>query len=142
MKSTRKSVPWIAAAFSLLVAGVLVMGAAAAPDAFLGKWYSVDLPDLSNQALTIGGGPGDTYFVRYRDFGASVCEAPVGGVWAYGASAKGFLTRTGDTLSGPLTVYCLKSPPEYYSHSTFTFTLSGDTLVQTEPAEPDVVWYR
>jgi len=74
MKKTKKSVPMLAVAASLLMAAVLVVGAAAAPDPFKGKWHSIDV-DGSNQTLQVGGGPGGSYHVRYYDDGATVCAA-------------------------------------------------------------------
>ena len=144
MKKNRKLVPILAAASSLLLAAMLVVGAAAAPDPFIGKWHSTDVDD-SYQTLTIGGGPGGTHHFRYRDFGATVCGLDGGGGWLYGASATGVLTASGATLSSaPFTVpvYCLASPPTFFDNVVFTFTLDGDTLVQSEPGDEDVVWYR
>jgi len=123
----KRFVPLIAAAFSLLMAVVLVVGAAAAPDPFRGKWYSTDV-DFSSQSLVMGGGPGGSYHVRYYDAGASVCGWTVGSSGP-AASAQGFLSLTAapdPTISGNLQVYCLTSPPTPYpaagSPSAFSFT--------------------
>lgn len=140
MNKFKKGVPLFAAAFSILIAAVLVFGAAAAPDPFRGKWYSVDV-DGSDQVLTIGGGPGGSYHVRYHDYGATVCGDPVGGVWPYGASATGFLAGSGSSITGTLPVYCLASPPTHYGDIGFTFFLVGDTLVQPQGLDT-VVWHR
>ena len=125
MKKMRKLVPVLASASSLLIAAVLVVGAAAAPDPFKGKWHSTDT-DGSNQTLFVGGGPGSSYHVRYYDDGATVCAPDL----SVAASAIGALGRSGDTISGLVPVYCLASPPYVYDlHSYFEYTLVGTTLV-------------
>jgi hypothetical protein len=129
MKKTRKMVRLLATAASLVMAAVLVVGAAAAPDWFKGTWYSVDLADGSNQTLRIGGGPGNSYHVRYYDDGASVCGwHPVTGGDA--ASAQGSLTATDNVLSGNMDVYCLASPRYLYANGDFRYTYDSveDTL--------------
>jgi len=133
MKETRKMVRLLATAASLLMAAVLVVGAAAAPDPFKGTWYSVDIFDGSNQTLHIGGGPGNSYHVRYYDDGASVCETPrppYGGPWLYAASASGTLEASDFVLSGNLPVYCLAHPRHLYANGDFRYTYDsvGDTL--------------
>ena len=131
----KRFVPLIAAAFSLLMAVVLVVGAAAAPDPFRGKWYSTDLADGSSQSLVIGGGPGGSYHVRYFDAGATVCGAAVDGVWPFAASAQGFLSASGPTLSGTLSVICMKSPPEVFGDHLFSYTYNADgTLSDSDGA--------
>jgi len=125
MDQTRKLIPLLATAASLLMAVALVIGAAAAPDPFKGKWHSTDV-DGSYQTLHIGGGPGSSYHVRYFDDGASVCAEDM----LTAASANGWLTASGDTLSGVIQVYCLFSPPTpYESGSDFEYRLVGGNLL-------------
>jgi hypothetical protein len=134
MKS-KKLIPYVAVAFSALMAVLLVAGAAAAPDPFQGTWYSVDT-DTSNQTLRVGGGPGGSYHVRYYDYGASVCGwTPLGGGDA--ASAQGSLSASGLVLSGDLPVYCLASPRYLWGTGGFEFTYDAgtDTLTDSHGVE-------
>ncbi len=117
--------PILAVVFSLLMAVVLVTAAAAAPDPFLGTWHSTDT-DGSHQTLRIGGGPGSMYRVRYFDDGASVCgwSLLTGGP---AASAQGFLTGSGDVLSGEMPVTCLATPHYLFGPAAFAFTYDPGT---------------
>lgn len=125
MNKTRKLIPLLGTAASLLMAAALVIGAAAAPDPFKGKWHSTDI-DGSYQTLQIGGGPGSSYHVRYFDDGATVCAEDM----LTAASANGWLTVSEDTLSGVIQVYCLFSPPTPYEEgSYFQYTLVAGNLV-------------
>ena len=127
MNKMKKLVPLLASASALLVAAMLVVGAAAAPDPFKGKWTSVDI-DGSNQTLLVGGGPAGSYHVRYHDDGATVCAADL----SIAASAVGALGSSGDTISGLMPVYCLASPRYLYdldSYFQYTYYPATDTLV-------------
>ena len=139
MYNHKKTFPLAAASFAILIAAVLVVGAAAAPDPFKGTWYSVDT-DTSNQTMRIGGGPGSSYHVRYYDDGASVCGWTVGASGP-AASANGFLSATGDVLSGSIPVYCLTSPRYLYGTSSFTFTYDPATDTLTD-SPWGVVWHH
>ena len=134
----KRFVPLIAAAFSLLMAVVLVVGAAAAPDPFRGKWYSTD-EDLSSQSLVIGGGPGGSYHVRYFDDGATACgwSEESGGP---AASATGFLSASGFVLSGDLPVYCLTTPPHLLDGSPFEFAFTYDSGTGFLTDNHGIVW--
>ena len=112
MKKLNRKEMYLTITSSLLIAAVFAGGAAAAGDPLRGIWYSTDVPDGSSQSLIVGGGPGDTYHVRFVDDGATVCNPDL----SVAASATGFLTGVGYVLSGELPVYCLASPP------TFTVT--------------------
>jgi hypothetical protein len=138
MKKHRKFVPLLASAASLLIAAVLVVGAAAAPDPFKGKWHSIDV-DGSYQTLVIGGGPGSTYHVRYHDYGASVCGVDGTGAPLYAASAVGSLSASGTVLAGRLPVYCLASPRYLFEDpdTYFEFEYVAGTLVDIHGG---VVW--
>ncbi len=125
MNKNRKYLALAATALSIMIAAVLVVGAAAAPDPFKGTWYSVDI-DTSNQTLRIGGGPGSSYHARYYDEGASVCGW-IPGASGPAASANGSLSATGLVLSGSLPVYCLTSPRTFYGDGSFTFTYDPGT---------------
>ena len=125
----------------LLISAAVVSTAAAAPNPFIGAWESIDT-DGSYQTLTIGGGPGDTHFARYYDFGATVCGLdPDTNEILYAASAMGFLTETGNDIHGSVQVYCQTAPPEplpYLSQLAFTYQAETDTLIDIW----GVVWSR
>ena len=121
----------------LLISTLTVTSVLAARDPLIGAWESTDL-DGSYQILTIGGGPGNTYHVRYYDFGASVCGLDEAGDFLYAASATGFLTGSGGTLEGKLPVYCMEHPPKFYDNYDFTIVYVDGTITS-----PDgVVWNR
>ncbi len=125
----------------LFVLALMVSPALAAPNPFIGAWYSTDT-DLSYQTLTIGGGPGGSFHVRYFDYGASVCGPGPGGETPYfTADARGVLTEDGNDLHGALQVYCQYSPPmalPYQSQFAYTYDSNTDTLTDIW----GVVWYR
>jgi len=113
----------LASASSLLIAAVLVVGAAAAPDPSRAN----GIPPILTAATrpVCGGGLAASYHVRYYDDGATVCAPDL----SVAASAIGALGRSGDTISG---LCCLLpgSPPYVYDlHSYFEYTLVGTTLV-------------
>ena len=133
----KKTFPLAAAAFAILVAAVLVVGAAAAPDPFKGTWYATDI-DGSNQTLRIGGGPGNSYHVRYYDDGATICGW-TSGASGPAASANGSLSALGNELSGNLPVYCLTSPRSQYDDDfpfVFTYDPGTDTMTGLGAPEP------
>jgi hypothetical protein len=138
MNKHKKTNPLAALALSILIAAVLVVGAAAAPDPFKGNWYSVDI-DGSNQTLLIGGGPGSSYHVRYYDDGASVCGWTPGAS-GLAASANGSLSASGFVLSGSMPVYCLTSPRTFWDNSAFAFTYNPATDTLTDLSF--VTWHR
>jgi len=116
----------------LLITALTVTSVLAARDPFKGFWESIDTVDGSYQTLHIGGGPGNTYNVRYYDYGATICGLdPDTGDILYAASARGRLTGSGNDLTGTMSAYCRTRPPEYlfdiiahyiYDPSTDTFT--------------------
>ena len=136
--TTPRSRRVIAAATAVLMAAVLVVQAAAAPNPFKGAWYSQD-SDTSNQMLRIAGGPAGSYRVRYYDDGASVCGwTQTGGGPA--ASARGVLTGPGFEISGDLPVYCLTSPRYLFATVTFTYTYDPGTDTLTDGFGTE--WHR
>ena len=138
MNRTRKLIPATALIGALLLGAVSVTAAAAGKDPLKGVWYSTDT-DGSAQRLTIGGGPAGSYRVRYFDDGATVCGLdPDSGEFLYAASAAGWLTGAGGSLSGILPVYCLASPPYLYNNSAFAFTYDATTDTLTDSY--GVVW--
>ena len=82
--------------------------------------------------------PGSSHYVRYYDFGATICDVTPGAL-EFAASASGVLTGSGDELAGTLPVYCQYRPPEYWGDHYFQFTYdaSTDTL-----SDGSIVWYR
>jgi hypothetical protein len=140
MKTNKKLVALMAVAGSLLMAGALVITAAAAPNPFRGAWHSVDV-DGSNQTLRIGGGPGSSYHVHYFDDGATVCGLdPVTGDFLYAAFARGVLAGSGYTIAGDLPVYCLAHPRYLYATAPFGYTYDPGTNTLTDVQ--GIVWYR
>lgn len=136
----KKLALFIAGASVLLISAVFASVAFAQRDPLIGIWRSTDT-DGSNQTLTIGGGPGDTYHVRYFDDGATVCGLdPVSGDFLYAASARGVLSGSGGTIAGTLPVYCLAAPPFFKQDAAFQYTYQSatDTLLDSH----GVVWYR
>lgn len=130
----------LTAASLLLVSAVVVSRAAATKDPFIGVWYSTDT-DGSSQRLTIGGGSGGAYHVRYFDDGATVCGLdPVTGDFLYAASAMGSLSATDGMLAGDLPVYCLTTPPTLHnvSHFQYAYDSTSDTLTDSW----GVVWHH
>jgi len=130
----------ISALSALAMVTLVVSIAAAAPVPFIGAWESIDT-DGSDQILTIGGGAGDTYHVRYYDFGATTCGLdPVSGDFLYAASARGTLAAGGSDLTGTLPLYCQTSPPTHHSTPQFAYTYqpATDTLIDIW----GVVWNR
>jgi hypothetical protein len=130
----------LAGVCALVVSAVIATAASAKKDPFLGKWYSVDTYDGSNQSLSIGGGPGSTYHVQYRDDGASLCGTDANGVPLYAAKAKGELDGTGGVLAGSLPVICLAQPS--YVLGDFGFSLTYDSLTDTFTDSYGVVWHH
>jgi len=132
-------IPLFAASLLLMLAvGVSVVFAA--PDPFVGGWESTD-QDGSYQVLTIGGGPGNSYHVRYYDFGATICGLdPVTGDFLHAASAQGVLTDSGSGPEGTLPVYCRTSPPTFWGNANFNYMYDSitDTLVDAH----GIVWSR
>ncbi len=131
---------FLAAACALLASAALISQAAAKKDPFIGVWYSTDT-DGSNQSLTIGGGRGATYHVRYFDDGATVCGLGPAGEFLYAASARGSLAATTvDTIEGNLPVYCLKTPPTLFGASLFRYMYQSSTHTLLDLH--GVVWHR
>lgn len=129
-----------AAGLLLLLSAVVVSQAAALKNPFFGVWYSIDT-DGSNQMLTIGGGSGDTYHVRYHDDGATACGLdPVTNDILYAASAMGPLSGSGGTIAGNLSVYCLKAPPSVLG--VFPFRYTYDSTTDTLTDLHGVVWHH
>jgi hypothetical protein len=111
----------------LMIVAAFVSSAGATSDPFIGNWTSTDT-DGSSQILTIGGGSGNSYHVRYYDFGASTCGLdPTTGEILYAASAEGSMTLSGNTLSGTLAVYCQTAPPTFHNDYTFQYTYDPAT---------------
>lgn len=103
----------------------------AASDPFIGSWESID-SDGSYQILTIGGGPGASYHVRYYDYGATICGLGPGGEFLYAASAQGVITDSGSGLTGTLAVYCRSSPPTFWGNADFHFGYNAATDTLTD----------
>lgn len=105
----------------------------AAPSPFTGVWWSIDTVDNSYQQMAIGGGPGNTHHVAYRDDVASLFEgSPV-------AMAKGTLQAEGNKLSGYLPVWSLSKPKMYEDEFEFLFVYQeDDTLADGWGG----TWYR
>lgn len=118
----------------LLLASVTVSTALAARNPFVGSWQSTDI-DGSYQILTVGGGPGDSHFVRYYDFGASICQD-----MEYAASGSATLTESGDVLVGEMPIYCQYTPPEFWGNAEFNFTYHAATDTLTD--DIGVTWTR
>jgi hypothetical protein len=124
----------------MLISAVFVVQAGARKDPFIGSWVSIDI-DGSNQRLTIGGGPGSVYNVRYYDFGATICGLdPDTGDFLYAASARAPLTASGNTLLGSLSLYCHASPPYHVLDHDFNFTY--DPITDTLSDSTGVIWHR
>ncbi len=133
---------FIAVVCALVATAVLAPTAAAKKDPFIGKWQSTDV-DGSTQFLNVGGGPGNTYHVRYFDQGASLCGLdPITHAILYAGTAKTVLEANGNVLSGELPVFCLESPPVFLGK--FPIYLVYDPVADTmiDPSIPDVVWQR
>jgi len=128
-------------AVSILIMSAVFAGSVfAKPDPFIGMWTSTDI-DGSTQTLVIGGGSTDTYRVRFFDDGATVCGLdPDTGDFLSGASATGSLNALGGTLSGPLPLYCLESPPVLVGNFDFQYTYDSATETLTDWL--GVVWHR
>lgn len=125
----------------ILISALTFSSAFAARDPFLGAWESTDL-DGSYQTLVIAkGGPGNTYFVRYYDFGpTSICGVdPTNGKF-YAASAQGLLTRSEGKLIGQFPVYCMTHPPTFWGDSYISYQYDPETDTLIDPAP--VVWTR
>lgn len=123
----------------ILISALTVTSVLAARDPFIGAWESTDL-DGSYQTLTIGGGPDNTYQVRYYDFGASVCGLDPHTNDLYAASARGLLTGTDGSITGTISVYCMTRPPTFWgdAYITYVYDASTDTIIDTG----NVVWSR
>ena len=124
---------FVVAVTLLMVSAVFVTNASAKKDPFVGHWKSTDI-DGSYQTLTIGGGPGSSYHVRYYDYGATVCGLdPDTGEFLYAASAAGTLALSAGVLSGTMPVYCQTAPPSFFSSASFEYTYDSatDTLVDS-----------
>jgi hypothetical protein len=114
---------------SLLLAAVVVAGAAAAPNPFKGVWSSIDPVDGSTQWLFVGGGSGGSFHTRYYDDGATVCEDD--GV-LYPAQAVGALGIFQGSILGLMPVYCMASPRYLYDldvYFEYSYDPTNDTLV-------------
>jgi len=114
----------------LLISALTATSVLAARDPFIGAWESTDL-DGSYQTLTIGGGPDNTYHVRYYDFGASVCGLDPHTNDLYAASARGLLTGSDGSIAGTISVYCMTRPPTFWGDTYFAYyyDASNDTIV-------------
>lgn len=124
----------------LLVSALAVTTVFADSDPFIGSWWTIDSIDGSYVMLLIGNGPGDSHRVTYRDFGARSCDDPPGTMAAeYAAMARGFLTHSGNTLSGTLSVYCMTSPIVFLTEHFREFTYHPDTDTLTGGGE---IWVR
>jgi hypothetical protein len=123
----------------LLLSVLTVTSVLAARDPLLGTWESTDL-DGSYQTLTVGGGPGDTYHVRYYDFGASVCSTDPHTSDLYAASANGLLTGSDGNIAGAIAVTCMTRPPTFWgdAYITIDYDASTDTIIGAD----GVVWNR
>ena len=125
----------------LLLSALTVTSVLAARDPFKGFWWSIDTFDGSYQTLHIGGGPGDTYNVRYYDYRASLCGLdPDTGDILYAASGRGRLTGSGNELTGTLTVYCRTHPPTFLLDVTGTYVYDASTDTFTD--DWGAVWSR
>jgi len=118
------------ASMSLLLAAVMVSSAAAARDAFIGRWHAIDALDQSNETLSIGAGPGGTFMMRLHDDYTTACGDP------FPASfVTGLLTEY-DTpvlyLQGAAHILCLDKPPFVASggpySGLFVYNPTDDTL--------------
>ena len=124
----------------ILISALTVTSVLAARDPFIGAWESPDI-DGSYQTVTIGGGPDNTYHVRYYDFGATACGLdPETNDFLYAASARGVLTGSEGSLEGTLPVYCMTHPPTFLinAYITYDYDASADTITDSG----GVVWYR
>ena len=114
-----------------MLAAVLVSSAMAAPDPFVGQWYSIDNADSSNQTMSIGGGGSNYRVTLFDDEETGNVECEDGP-----AFATGTFSRDGDMLSGSLTVRCLAAPSSSFGPYNGAFTYypgdpADDTLVDT-----------
>jgi hypothetical protein len=130
----------VVAILVLLVSALMVTSVFAARDPFIDVWESIDI-DGSYQVMRIGGGPGDNHRVFYYDFGASICDdPPFSGALEYAALARGWLTHTGNTLSGNLSVYCRTRPPTFWGDAAFDLVYDPSTDTFTDGL--GIVWNR
>jgi hypothetical protein len=105
----------------------------------IGDWVSIDV-DGSNQTLSIRGGVGEAFDVRFEDFGATVCGTnPVTGS-LYAATAQGSMTAAGNDLTGSLPLYCQSNPPRLWGNADlhFVYDPTADSLTDGI----GVVWHR
>jgi hypothetical protein len=123
----------------LLISALTVTSVLAARDPLIGAWESTDF-DGSYQTLTIGGGPDNTYHVRYYDFGATVCGLDPKTNNLYAASARGLLTGSDGSITGTISVYCMTHPPTFWgdAYITYDYDASNDTIIDSG----SVVWNR
>ncbi len=123
----------------LLIFALTVTSVLATRDPLIGPWESIDL-DGSYQTLTIGGGPNNTYHIRYYDFGATVCGLDPHTNDLYAASARGLLTGSDGSITGTISVYCMTRPPTFWgdAYITYDYDASNDTIIDSG----SVVWNR
>ena len=124
----------------LLISALTVTSVLAARDPFIGSWESTD-SDGSYQTLTIGGGPDNTYHVRYYDSAASVCGIDPKTNDLYAAYYRGLLTGSDGSIAGLIDVYCMTPPPTLIwgdAYITYTYDASNDTIIDSG----GIVWNR
>jgi len=120
-----------------MLAAVLVTSAAAARDAFIGRWHSTDIVDSSNQTMSIRGGPGDSRMASWYDDNASVACGD--GVPAF-ISGSFTENAAGDRLDGTVDVTCLATPT-YSGGSDFPWFFEANQ--DGSLTDPDgTTWYR
>ncbi len=111
----------------------------AAPNPFVGKWYSIDPFDGSQQWMAIGGG-NHRHPITYFDKGASACT-PEGAEKLYPARAKGWGSIDGLTLTGNMDVWCQKGPQKGFLGS-FAVEFQYDPATETLMDPSGAVWHR
>lgn len=117
---------------ALVLVAVLGLSAAgsAQSDPFTGTWTSVDTRDNSNQRMTITRS-GSAYSIDLFDDLASVCGSGSG-------TGKGTATRSGNVLSGLITLTCANGTVLADVPFKLTYRAASDTLIDGL----GVVWNR
>lgn len=111
----------------------------ASPNPFVGKWYSIDPVDGSQQWIAIGGG-NDRVPITAFDKGATACT-PAGTEELYPARIKGWGSLDGLTLSAVVEVWCQQGPRKGFL-GNFTFVFQYDSATGTVIDNTGAVWHR
>ncbi|OGO35332.1 MAG: hypothetical protein A2W35_22145 [Chloroflexi bacterium RBG_16_57_11] len=127
------------AIIAMALAFLMTTQALAAPNPFIGKWYSLDPYDGSQQWLAIGGGS-HRHPVTGFDKGASVCT-PEGAPALVSARLKGWGSIDGLTLTGEIDVWCQSGPLKGFL-GTYGLELHYDPAAGTMTDPSGAVWAR